>query len=342
MIMTTRHTTRRPVLAHGANTTRRRLLALSAAAFATPFVSKLSFAQAAWPTRTIRCMIPFSAGSSVDIVGRMVLEPLSQALGQPVVVENRGGAGGSIGSGMVAQAEPDGYTILVNAAAHSAAPAAFPNITYDPAAEFAGVVMFGTVPNVVIISPEKGIKTLDELVAKAKKESLTFGSAGVGSATHWAAERLRVSAGFQAVHVPFRGGPEAINEVMTGRVDFACMGISSAMGFIQSGKLVPLAVSTPKRSSALPNVPTTLEAGYKDSDYSFWNGMLVPAKTPKDIVEKLRAETQKVLDTPAMQAKFKPQGIEPMPLTPAEFDALIRKEIKDNIELVKAAGLKFR
>lgn len=176
--MTTRHTTRRTVLAQGANTTRRHMLALGAAALATPFISRLSFAQAAWPTRTIRCIIPFSAGSSVDIVGRLVLEPLSQALGQPIVIENRGGAGGSIGSGMVAQADPDGYTILVNAAAHSAAPAAFPNITYDPAGEFAGVVMFGTVPNVVIISPEKGIKTLDELVAKAKKESMTFGSAG--------------------------------------------------------------------------------------------------------------------------------------------------------------------
>jgi tripartite-type tricarboxylate transporter receptor subunit TctC len=286
-------------------------------------------------------VIPFSAGSTLDIIGRIVLDPLSSQLGQTIVVENRGGAGGSIGTAQVAKAEPDGYTLLIQASAHSAAPAAYPNITYDPARDLAGVIVFGTVPNVTIVAPNRGIKTLQDLVAKAKGGSITYSSAGVGSATHWAAERLRVSAGFTGVHVPFRGGPEAITEVMTGRVDFACMGISSAFPFIRDGKLLPLAVSTPKRSSALPNVPTTLELGYANSDYSFWLGMLVPAKTPPAIIERLRAETQKALATPAVQEKFKPQGIEPMPLSPAEFDALIKKEIAANIELVKAAGLKF-
>ncbi len=324
-------------------TTRRRLLTLAGAALAAPAIGRFgeARAQAAWPTRNIRAMVPFGAGSSIDIVGRIVLEPMSKDLGQTIVVENRGGAGGSIGSAQVARAEPDGYSILINASAHSAAAAAFPNITYDPAGDFTGVAMFGTVPNVTIIAPSKGIKTIQELVAKAKAGGMTFSSAGVGSATHWAAERFRLSAGFQATHIPFKSGPDAITEVMTGRVDFCCMGVSSALAFIKDNKVLPLAVSTPKRSSALPNVPTTLEVGYKDSDYSFWMGVLAPAKTPAPVVERLRAATLKALAEPGVQAKFKPQGIEPMPLSVAEFNALIKREVESNKALVKAAGLKF-
>jgi tripartite-type tricarboxylate transporter receptor subunit TctC len=318
---------------------RRKFLGVAGAALAMPALPRLGFAQA-WPSRPIRAIIPFTAGSTVDIVGRLVLEPLSQQLGQPIVVENRGGAGGTIGSAAVAKADPDGYTILINASAHSAAPAAFPNVPYDTANDFAGVISFGSVPNVMVISPQKGIKSAQELAAAAKKSGeMTY--AGVGSATHWAAERFRLSAGFKATHVPFKGGPEALSEVMTGRVDFMCIGVSSGLSLINEGKLLPLAVSTPRRSSALPNVPTTIEAGFPDSDYTFWNGMLVPAKTPKAIVDRLHDECKKVLALPAIQAKFKPQGIDPMPLTPAEFDALIRNEIDANIKLVKAAGLKF-
>jgi tripartite-type tricarboxylate transporter receptor subunit TctC len=320
--------------------TRRRFLHFGAAALATPALPRLAQAQS-WPERSIRATVPFSAGSSLDIVGRIVLDPLSSQLGQPIVVENRGGAGGTIGSAMVAKAEPDGYTILINASAHSSAPAAYPNIPYDPARDFSAVIPFGTIPNVAVIAPEKGIKTIQQLVAAAKAGSFTYASAGVGSATHWAAERLRASAGFQALHVPFRGGPEALMDVMAGRVDFTCMGMSSALPFIRDGKLIPLAVSSAKRSSALPDVPTTLEAGLADSDYNYWMGMFVPAKTPRAVIDKLYTETQKALQLPAVTEKFKPQGIEPMPMTSAEFDALIKKEIAANIALVKAAGLKF-
>jgi tripartite-type tricarboxylate transporter receptor subunit TctC len=323
-----------------AMTTRRRFLNLAGAALASPALPRVASAQN-WPTKPIRAMIPFTAGSTLDIVGRLVLDPLASQLGQPIVIENRGGAGGTIGSAMVASAEPDGHTLLIQASAHSAAPAAYPNIPYDPARDFAAVIPFGVVPNVTVISPAKGIRTLRDLVAAAKAGSFTFASAGVGSATHWAAERLRLSAGFNAVHVPFRGGPEALNEVMTGRVDFICIGVSSGLAFIQDGKLLPLAVSTPKRSPALPNVPTTIEAGYPDSDYVFWMGMLVPAKTPRTIITRLHQETQKALRHPNVVAKFAPQGIDPMPLSPAEFDALIKKEIASNTALVKAAGLKF-
>jgi len=321
-------------------TTRRRFLSLAAAALATPALPRLACAQS-WPARPMRAMIPFSAGSSLDIVGRIVLDPLSSQLGQTIVVENRGGAGGTIGTAAVAKADPDGYTLLINASAHSAAPAAYPNIAYDPARDFSAVIPFGTVPNVTLVAPAKGIKTIQELVTAAKSGSLSYASAGVGSATHWAAERLRVSAGFAGVHVPFRGGPEALTEVMTGRVDFTCMGMSAALPFIRDGKLIPLAVSSAKRSSALPAVPTTLESGLADSDYNYWMGMFVPAKTPREIVERLYAETQKALRLPAVVEKFGPQGIEPMPMTSAEFDALIKKEIAINVALVKAAGLKF-
>jgi tripartite-type tricarboxylate transporter receptor subunit TctC len=321
-------------------TTRRRFLTLAGAALATPALTGRAPAQA-WPTRNIRAMVPFSAGSTIDIIGRLVLDPLSSQLGQTIVVENRGGAGGTIGTAIVAKAEPDGYTLLIHAAAHSAAPAAYPNISYNVANDFAAVIPFGTVPNVTVVSAASGIKSLQELIAKAKSGSLSYASAGVGSATHWAAERLRVSAKFTGVHVPFRGGPEALTEVVAGRVDFSCMGIASALPHINSGKLVPLAVSMPKRSSALPNVPTTIEAGYADSDYNFWMGMLVPAKTPRPIIDKLYQETQKALRHPNVVEKFKPQGVEPMNLTPAEFDALIKKEIEANLALVKAAGLKF-
>ncbi len=322
-------------------TTRRTLLQLAAGALTVPALPRPAASQA-WPAKQpIRAMIPFSAGSSLDIVGRILLEPLSSQLGQTIVVENRGGAGGSIGSAMVAKAEPDGYTLLVQASAHSSAPAAYPGISYDPARDFAAVIPFGTVPNVTVVAAGRGIRTLEDLVAAGKAGSLTYSSAGIGSATHWAAERLRLSAGFQGVHVPFRGGPEALTEVVAGRVDFSCMGMSAALGFIRDGKLIPLAVSSTKRSTTLPDVRTTLEAGLADSDYTYWMGMLVPAATPRAIIDRLYQETQKVLALPAIIEKLKPQGIEPMPLRPEEFDAMIKKEIAANIALVKATGLKF-
>jgi tripartite-type tricarboxylate transporter receptor subunit TctC len=319
---------------------RRQFIRLAGAAVATPAITGRARADT-WPTRDIHAVIPFSAGSSVDIVGRIVLDPLQRALGQTIIIDNRGGAGGVIGSAQVATAAPDGYTLLVNASAHSAAPAAYPKITYDPARDFSAVASFGSIPNVTVVRPDRGFKTLRDLAAAAQSGTFTYSSAGVGSATHWAAERFRIAAGFKGTHVPFRGGPEAIMEVVSGRVDFACMGMSSALPLIADGQLVPLAVSTPTRSTALPNVPTTLESGFPDSDYTFWNGLFVPAKTPRDIVDRLYAETQKVLRLPEVLAKFKPQGIEPMPLTPTGFDALIKKEVAANFALVKAAGLKF-
>lgn len=320
--------------------TRREFLRASGAALAASALSRRALAQQ-WPAKPIKAVVPFGPGSTIDIIGRIVAEPLAQALGQPIVIENRGGAGGSIGSAAVAKADPDGYTLLIHASAHSAAPAVYPHLSYDVARDFAGVAVFGTVPNVTVISPAKGIRTLRELVEAAKKRPMTFASAGVGSATHWAVERLKIAAGFNATHVPFKGGPEALTQVASGEVDFMSIGVSSGMPFLRSGRLIALAVSTPTRSSALPDVPTTIEIGYPDSDYIFWNGMLAPAKTPRDIVNRLHEETMKLLRQPALAEKLKPQGLEPMPLAPAQFDALIAREIESSKALVKAAGLKF-
>ena len=324
-------------------TDRRGVLRFAAAAVATTagVLPESSFA-AAWPKeKIIRAIVPFAAGSTIDIIGRIVPDPLSNALGQTIVVENRGGAGGTIGSAAVAKSDPDGYTLLVNASAHSAAPAVYPNLAYDPAKDFAGVAVFGVVPNVLLVAPETGITTVAALVERAKAGALTFASAGVGSATHWAAERFLLSAGIKATHIPFSGGPAALTEVMTGRVDFCFIGISSAISFVNNGRLRPLAVSLRKRSPALPNVATTIELGFVDSDYTFWNGVLAPAKTPQPIIARLHEEVQKALELPAVQEKLATQGVEPMPLSPAEFDAMIAGEIASNITLARAAGLKL-
>jgi len=321
--------------------TRRQHLHLIGAALAAPALPRLAHAQA-WPSRQIRAIVPFSAGSTIDIVSRIVFEPLSRQLGQSIIVENRGGAGGTIGANAVARAEPDGYTLLVNSSAHSATPAIYPHAPYDTARDFAAIASLGSSPNVLVISPEKGIKTLKDLVAaaKAKPGAINFSSAGVGSATHLSAERLRFSAGFEAQHIPFRGMPEALTEVMTGRVEFSSSSIAAALPFIRDGKLLALAVTTPKRSSALPDTPTTTELGYKDSDYTFWTGLFAPAKTPRDIVERLNAEVQKAVQAPGVPEKLAQQGVDPMPVTPAEFDAQVKREIEANIALVKAAGIK--
>jgi len=321
--------------------TRRRHLALIGAALATPALPRFARAQA-WPSKQIRVVIPFTAGSTVDIVSRLVFEPLSQALGQSIIVENRGGAGGTIGANAVAKADPDGYTVLAHSSAHSATPAIYPNAPYSAGNDFVTVAALGSSPNIVVVAPDKGFKTLQELIAaaKAKNGQMTFGTAGVGSSTHFTTERLRFSAGFDGVHVPFRGMPEVLTEVMTGRVDFCYSTIAAALPFIRDNKLLALAVSTPKRSSALPNVPTTIELGYKDSDYTFWNGLFLPVKTPKEIVDKLHQEARKAANSPAVVEKLGAQGIDPMPMTAAEFDAQIKREIEESIALVKAAGIK--
>jgi len=295
-----------------------------------------------WPTRPIRAIVPFSAGSTTDIIPRIVFDQLAVELGQPIVVENRGGAGGTIGAAAVAKAEPDGYTILANSSAHAVSPSIYPNLPYDTARDLSAVIPLGVSPNVLVVSPSSGARTVQEFVAalKAKPGSVNFSSAGVGTGTHMSAERFRISAGFEATHVPFRGGPEALTEVMGGRVDFYFGPIGTVLSAVREGKVLALAVNGSKRSSALPEVPTLQEAGVKDADYPIWYGVFVPAKTPRDIVDKLHWATVKALQAPNVQQRLATIGVDAMPMSPAEFDTLVKNEIELNAALVKAAGIK--
>jgi tripartite-type tricarboxylate transporter receptor subunit TctC len=294
-----------------------------------------------WPTRTITAVVPFAAGNAIDAVGRIVMDELSRQLGQPVIVENRAGAGGTVGAAAVARAAPDGYTLLLYSSSFSISHSIHVNLPYDTFNDFTPVVPFGLQPTVLVTAPSKGFKTLGELVAaaKAKPGAMSFASAGIGAASHMAAERLRVSAGFEALHVPFRGPVDALTAAMQGQVDFYFLPITPALPLINDGKLTALAVSTAKRATALPNVPTTTEAGLKDSAYDFWVGMFVAAKTPPEIVSKLHAETQKALDAPSVKDRYGKLGVEPMRMTQEEFAKYFRADVEDTGRLVKAAKI---
>ena len=296
---------------------------------------------APWPTKPIRAILPIAPGTGADVIFRLVFNQLSIQLGQQIVVENRGGAGGTIGTAAVAKADPDGYTILGHSTSHAIAPAIYPNMPYDPARDLAAVAPVGRMPTALVMAPSKGIKTIAEFVAaaRAKPGAFTFASAGVGSTTHLTAERFRLSAGFEAVHVPFRGGGFR-PEIASGRVDFGFSPIAVAVPEIRDGRLIALAVSGKERASALPDVPTTLEAGFPNSDYALWVGLFVPVKTPRAIVDRLHQETVKALQAPGLRERLAALDVEPMPMTPAEFDAFIKDEIVAQGALAKAAGLK--
>jgi tripartite-type tricarboxylate transporter receptor subunit TctC len=296
----------------------------------------------AWPTKQpIKVIIPFSAGSATDVVPRAILEQVGKQLGQTFVVENRVGAGGTLGVRDVAKSEADGYTLLVHSTTHAVAPAIYANPGYDARRDFAAITALASLPNVLVAPPDK-YKTLKDLVdaAKAKPDAMNYASAGVGSSAHLNGERLLMAAKIKATHVPFKGGPEALNEIMAGRVDFYFVPLPPARGLISSGKVAALAVSNSKRASALPDVPTTVEAGIANSQYDFWLGMFAPAGTPKDIVERLHAETVKALQDAGVKERLARLGADPMTMPPAEFDAFVKKEIDLNAELVKAAGVK--
>ena len=314
---------------------------ISAVAFSLTLTTFETEAQT-WPTRPLKAIVPFAAGSVTDVVPRLVFEQLSTQLGQSIIVENRAGAGATTGAGFVATAEPDGHTILVNSSAHTIAPALYPNLGYDPARDFAGVVSLGVIPSVLVVPPVRGFATVNDFVvaAKARPGALNFASAGVGTATYLSAVRFQSSAGLQAVHVPFKGGPEAITEVITGRIDFFFAPVGVALPYVKDGKLTALVVNSANRSRALPEVPTTSEAGFTNAEYPFWIGILLPAKTPRDIVDKLHRETLKALQTPTVRDKLAALGVEPMVMTPGEFDAQILNEIAANAALIKAAGMK--
>jgi tripartite-type tricarboxylate transporter receptor subunit TctC len=295
-----------------------------------------------WPAKQpIRLILPFSPGSSLDTLGRPVFDYVSKQIGQSYVVEHRPGAGGTLGMAVAAKAEPDGYTLLVNSSVHTITPSTYANLPYDARRDLSGIIPLGQFPNVLVVPPT-GFGTIGDLVvaAKAKPGALTFGSGGIGGAVHLTTERFRLSAGFEAVHVPFKGAPEVLREILGGRLDFAFSPLASAVALIESNQIRALAVSSPKRSAALPEVPTTLEAGYPNSDYVFWIGVFAPSGTPRDIVSRLHGEILKALHEPVIKDGMKKLAAEPMIMTPAEFDRFVSAEIEGNAALVKAAGIK--
>ncbi|MGE0725123.1 MAG: Bug family tripartite tricarboxylate transporter substrate binding protein [Alphaproteobacteria bacterium] len=294
----------------------------------------------AWPTKPVRMVVPYGAGSTTDIVPRAMTEQLSARLGQPVLIENRPGAGGTVGAAMVAKAEPDGHTVLVNSSAHVIAPALHPALGYRAADDFVAVIPLGISPNVLVVPPGR-FRTARDLAAAAKTRpgALNFSSVGAGTATHISAERFRFSAGIDVVHVPFKGGAEAMTEVIAGRIDFFFGPVGLVLPSVSEGRLTALAVNGTARAAALPDVPTTREAGFPDAEYPIWFGLFLPSKTPADIVARLHRETRAALATPAVRERFASLGVDPMELSADAFDARVRAEIAINAALVKAVGL---
>jgi len=318
---------------------RRAALVLAVALLWAIAAAGQAFAQT-WPNRRVQVIVPFSPGSATDLLPRTVFEHVSAKVGQTIIIENRPGGGGAIGVGAVAKAEPDGHTILVHSNALVTAPA-IQSMPYDPVHDFAGITPLGNVPLVLVISPDKNIKTLKELVAvaRAKPGSINYAAAGIGTPPHLTTERFRLAARFEGQLVPFKGAPEALTEVITGRVDFYFCPITPAMPFIKEGKLLALAVSSTNRASALPDVPTTVEAGFPDSDFDFWIGMVVPKKTPRAIVARMHEETVNGLQDPGVKEKLAKLGVEPMIMSPEAFDARIAKEAPLAVTLAQAAGI---
>ncbi|MGM4925875.1 Bug family tripartite tricarboxylate transporter substrate binding protein [Tardiphaga robiniae] len=305
---------------------------------AAVLMSGAALADTNWPTKPIKAVNPFGAGSAGDVVPRLFFEKLSTELGQPIVIENRVGAGGSVGTGAVAKSDPDGYTLLSQTNAISIAPAIFPNLNYDTTRELSSVLMIGYAANVMIVPNERPWKTIQDFLASAKTKGtvINYGSVGVGSAVHISSEKFRAAAGFEATHIPYRGGSEVITDIIGGRIDFYFCPLATALPLIREGQVRALVVSTPTRVRDLPDVPTPIDAGLKDADSSIWFGVFVPAKTPPEIVEKLYVTGTKVLNTADMQASLKKIGVEPMPMKSSEMDALLVKEIADNKVLLKS------
>lgn len=316
----------------------KRILTLLAATV----IATAASSQANWPGKPLRMIVPFTAGSVTDIIGRTVAESMSKSLGQPVLIENKPGAGGTIGAAQVAKSDPDGYTILIHSSGHALNPAIYPNLPYDTLKDLTGVTPLAAVPNVLVVSPTRGWKSVADVIAaaKAKPGALNYASAGTGSATHMNAEKFKLRAGIDAQHVPFKGTPEAMTDVIGGRDDWFFAPLSPALPLIKDGKLQALAVSSAQRSPSLPDVPTTIEAGVPNSDYTLWVGMIVPSATPAPIVKRLHEEAIKALNTPEVKARLAMLGADAFPMEPAAFNSYIKAEVESAAQIARTANLK--
>ena len=297
-----------------------------------------------WPTKAVKVVVPYGPGSATDLVPRTVFDAVATNVKQNIIIENRPAGGTTVGTNSVAKSDPDGYTILVHSNAIVTVPAIQPNVPYDPVKEFSGVTPLANVPLVLVISPEKKVKTVQEFVAmaKAKPGSINYAAAGIGTPPHLAMERLRLAANFEGQLVPFKSAPEGLTEVLSGRVDVYLCPIAAAISLVREGKLLALAVSTAKRASALPEVPTTLEAGIPNSDFDFWVGAFVPKATPRDVVAKIYDEIVKSIESPAIKDKFSKLGVDALTMKPDDFDARIAKEADIAVKLAKAAKISLQ
>ncbi len=293
-----------------------------------------------WPAQSIRAVVPLTAGSAADVVPRIVLEQVSAQIGQPIVVENRTGASGTIGIRSVSASPSDGYTLLAHSSAIVVSPYTVASAHYDPVKDFVAVAPLANLPNVLVVAPSLKIRTVQEFVATAKQRRITYGSAGVGTPVHLAMEKFRLAAGFEGEFVPFRGAPEVLTEVMTGRVDAYYAPLSSALEFIRSGKLVALSVSSARRSATLPDIPTSLEAGYPNSDLNFWIGIFAPAGTPPAVVGRLNREIGIAVANPAVRQKLASQGVDPMTMGVVEFQKFVNDESVSMAALATALNMK--
>ena len=310
--------------------------------FAALCATALEASAQQYPTKPVHMVVSFTPGSSTDIVGRIVAQRLSEMWSQPVVVENRAGAGGSIGSAVVAHAEPDGYTVLVNSNAHTVNPAIYAKLPYDTLKDFANIAPLAIQPNVLTVKPDGPYKTVADLVkaAKARPGALNIGHAGIGSGTHLTTENFIAVTGIKVVQVPFKGTPEVITAMFSGNVDAYWAPISAALGSIRANKLRPLAVSTAKRNPILPDVPTPAEAGIKGTESPLWFGLWGPGKMSPDLVNRINADVRKALTDTQTKARLFTTGNEIMDMSPQQFTKLVADEIETNKRILAAAGVK--
>jgi len=298
-------------------------------------------AQEAWPARPIRFILPFPPGGGTDILGRLIAERLSAHLGQPVVTENRGGAGGNVGAEAAARSAPDGYTIVLVAPSLAISPTLYSKINYDPVKDFAPVSLVATVPNVMITQPSMPGQLQEFIaVAKSKPGALNFGSGGAGTSNHLAGELFNLVTETKLVHVPYKGVNLAMQDVLAGNVHLVFIGIPAAAPHIKAGKLKALALVAPQRSSALPDVPTVAEAGLRDFEVTTWYGVLAPAGTSRSIVNRLNGELLKIMHSPELKEKLAATGTDPLTSTPEEFAAYIKREIAKWGDVIRKAGVK--
>ena len=296
----------------------------------------------AYPVRPIRFIVPFPPGGGNDIVGRIVAQKLADGLGQSVVVDNRGGAGGTIGTELTAKSPPDGYTMLINNISLAVNATLFTKLPYDTLKDLAPVSMVGRQPNILVVHPSVPAKSIRELLAlaKAKPRQINYGSGGMGTASHLATELLKLMTQVDMVHVPYKGLGPALTDLMGGQIQLIISTMASALPQVKAGKLRPLAVTTVTRSAFFPEVPTLDEAGVAGYEFNTWYGLLVPAKTPRPVIDRLNKELAGVLDSAAVKEQFSVQGLEPAPTSPQGFSAYLESEVKKWAKVIKASGAK--